>query len=423
MAGGKNGAPSYAERLIARARELHDSDAFEPARREDLVVSAAQAKALERADGHRARLMTAAFAAVAAVVAAFSLCLPYSGMDIMGTGGQVLSPGDVLDCYALWFQLNVMPLFDATLSNRIASVYADFQATHGSLMYTLVMARAQITFVVVLCGVMLAVAGLLFQTAFRNPLAAPTSLGVSDGVTLGCIVFSYMGYVSILDNPSLYLLLTYGLGALAVAAVLLLSRGISGGARYNVLDMLLLGTVVCQLLGGVNGFIQNFQMGSDAWYNFYEIQQATSAVESPEVCLAVVVLFVLTFVPALLLRFKLNLVAFSDDDGKMMGSRAGLLRAAALVLGSAMELGAIATIGQVAVLSLAVPFAVRYMLPADFRYQFLGNCLLGTVVLLVCVAIQHFATVGILTMPVGTIVSIFIVPVFVWMVAFGRGRW
>ena len=106
-----------------------------------------------------------------------------------------------------------------------------------------------------------------------------------------------------------------------------------------------------------------------------------------------------------------------------MGVRAGLLRGVALLLGSAMQLAAMATVGAVAMLSLAVPFLVRYIMPADFRSQMVGNCLIGAEFLLACVVIQHFAIVGSITMPVGTIVSIFIVPFFIWMVAFGQGRW
>lgn len=429
MTGGEGKTPResaggrYAKRVMERARKLRKSDAFEPARRERLAVSAAEAKAIERAGRRRSRKTVAAFALACVVIVLFSLLLPYYGFDAMGVGGEIYSPLDVLGCYGLWFQLNVMPLFDPTLANRAGSVYADFAAAHPAGMYNLVINRAAVTGVIVLCGTMLALAGLLFQTAFRNPLAAPTTLGVSDGVTLGCIVFASMGYSSILDDPVLYVALAYGLGAAVVVGVLLASRAMSGGKRYNVLDMLLLGTVVCQLVGGVSGFVQNFQMDNDTWFNFFEIQQATSAVASPFVCLVVLGVFAVTFAPALVLRFRLNLISFSDEEGAMMGVRAGLLRAGALVLGSLMELAAMATIGQVAMLSLAVPFAVRYMLPADFRSQFLGNCLLGAAVLLACTALQHFATIGIVTMPVGTIVSIFVVPVFVWMVAFGKGRW
>lgn len=409
--------------MIARARELRESYAFEPARAEHEPATAAGAKALAAASARSSRRWVAAFAVICVVLVSFSLLLPYSGIDVMGRGGSVLPPSQVFECYQLWFQINVMPLFDPTLSNRTSSMLSDFIATHDASLYSSVIDRAAVTLIAIACGALLALSGLLFQAAFRNPLAAPSSLGVSDGVTLGCVIFAMMGNSSIGDNPSLYLLLVYGFGALMVVVVLLLSRVMTGGARYNVLDMLLLGTVICQLVGGISSFVQNFVMDQTQWYNFYDVQQAGNALDEPLVRGVFVVAFLVTFIPAFLLRFKLNMISFSDDEGIMMGVRAGLLRGLALVLGSAMQLAAIASIGQVAVLSLAVPFLVRYMMPADFRSQFLGNCLVGTAVLLACLAIQHFATVGIITMPVGTIVSIFIVPFFVWMMAIGRGRW
>ena len=416
----------YARRMMQRARELRESDAFAPPERnpqEAEVVTAAEAIAEASEERRSSRRWVVFFAVACAAIAAFSLCLPYYGIDNMGASGSMYSPADVLACYKLWFQMNVLPLFDSSLSNRTGRMLSEFDYSHPGVTYSLVMNRVAVTLITIACGMLLALAGLLFQAAFRNPLAAPTSLGVSDGVTLGCVIYLMLGNVSIAENPTLYLLLSYGCGAASVAIVLLLSRVLSGRSTYNVIDMLLLGTVLCQLLSGVSGFVQNFVMTDTQWDNFYDIQQASNALVEPLVQKVFVIVFLCTFIPAFVLRFKLNLISFSDEEGTMMGVRAGLLRGLALVLGSAMELAAIASIGQVAMLSLAVPFLVRYMMPADFKSQFLGNCLVGCAVLLACMAIQQFATIGIVTMPVGTIVSIFIIPFFVWMVAFGKGRW
>jgi len=414
----------YAARMIARVRELRERDAFEPPPRiVGDAVSAAHAKAVTRAENRDTRSVALAFALATLFITALSLCLPYRGIDMMGAGGTVYAPGEVLECYKLWLELNVAPLFDHTLYNLASLKLSQFAQTHDLAMYTLVMNRAAATLIVAACGMMLALSGLLFQTAFRNPLATPSMLGVSDGVTLGCIVFAMLGNGAISENPGLYLLCVYGFGAATVVAVLLLSRGITGQARYNILDMLLLGTVIAQLLNGANSFVQNFTMDYGTWELFYNVQQAGDALREPLVQGVVAGVFVLTMVPALVLRFRLNLIAWSDDEGRMMGVRTGLLRGLALVLGAAMQLAAIASIGQIAMLSLVVPILVRYLLPSDFRSQFLGNCLVGTALLMVCMIVQHFATLGIITVPVGTIVSVLIVPFFVWVIAAGRGRW
>lgn len=410
--------------MIERAKELRESDAFAPPETMRLTpASAAAAKAEARTSRKVARRWVVAFAIICALLAGFSLLLPYYGIDAMGGNRQVYSPRDVLACYQLWFQTHILPLFDPALANQAGLLVNRFAETHGDSMYTLVINRAVVTVIVAGCGLMLAVSGLLFQAAFRNPLAAPSLLGVSDGVTLGVIIYTMLGHANIADDSKLYLLLVYGLGAATVVVVLLLSRLMSGGRRYNVMDMLLLGTVICQLLAGVNSFVQNFVMDEYQWEGFYNVQQAGDALVDPLIQGVFVVIFVVTLIPALLLRFRFNMISFSNEFGTMAGVRTGLLRGFALVLGSAMQLAAMATIGQVAMLSLAVPVLVRYMMPADFRSQFLGNCLVGVAMLLACVAIQHFAIIGIVTMPVGTIVSVFIVPFFVWMVALGKGRW
>jgi iron complex transport system permease protein len=414
----------YISRVIERARELRERDAFEPSPRVvGSAISAAEAKAETRAQSRDTRKVVVAFAFATAFIAALSLLLPYRGIDTMGYGGTVYSPTDVLDCYRLWFDLNVAPLFDNTLYNLTSLKLTQFSQTHEGGMYTMVTNRVMVTAIVIICGMMLALSGLLFQTSFRNPLATPSMLGVSDGVTLGCIVFATLGNRAISEDPVLYLLCVYGFGAAAVVVVLLLSRGISGGARYNVFDMLLLGTVITQLLGGANAFVQNFVMDFTTWQLFYDVQQAGDALREPLVRWVVLGVFVLTMLPALVLRFRLNLIAFSNDEGRMMGVRTGLLRGLALVLGATMQLAAMASIGPVAMLSLAVPFLVRYLMPSDFRSQFLGNCLVGTALLLTCMLIQHFAVIGIITVPVGTIVSILIIPFFAWVVALGRERW
>ncbi len=414
----------YIDRIIAAAKALDARDAFEAAQSQvGRRISAAQAKRTTAMHVRNSRRITVAFVIALVVIVCISLCLPYYGVGSQGQSGGVYSPEVVLASWQLWFKMTVLPLFDQTLYNQNARLLTDFAAVYGIGTYTLVINRTMVTFLVILCGMMLALSGMLFQTSFRNPLAAPTMLGVSDGVTLGGIIYCMMGYINITDKPILYAALVYGLGALAVVFVLFASRTLSGGKRYSIMDMLLLGTVVCQLLGGANQFVQNFVMDDATWANFYDVQQASNALTEPVLQAIVIVVFVVTFGVTFILRFKLNLVSFGNEEGEMMGVRTGALRGLALVLGSAMQLAALASIGQVAMLSMAVPFLVRFLMAADFRTQFLGNCLIGSTMLLICMVFQHFIVIGLTTPPVGTIVSVLIVPFFVWAIALSKGRW
>ncbi len=411
-----------ARNLIQAARKLQESNAFAAPQTAEAASAFSEVHASRIASVRSVRQTAVLGVLLVVAISALSLCLPYYGVDTMGAGGVIYSPADVVDSYALWFQITVMPLFDGTIANHAGALLAAFELEHPTVIYQLVIQRGVVTLVVIACGILLAVSGMLFQTSFRNPLATPTALGVSDGVSIGVIIFAFLGYTSAADNMPLYLALVYGCGAAAVVFVIGVSRLVSG-RDFNVFDMLLLGTVVCQLLGGVVAYVSNFGMDLETWEHFYSIQQAGNVLAYPQTWLVVAVVFVVTLVPVVVMRFKLNLVSFSDEEGRLMGVRPRTLRALSLVLGSVMQLAAIASIGQVAMLSLAVPFLVRYLMPAEFRYQLLGNCILGTIVLLTCVAFQHFAIIGSVSVPVGTLVSVVVVPFFVWAVAIQSQKW
>lgn len=381
--------------------------------KEDLAASRAADKK---------RLLIALGVLLAVIIV--SLHLPYYSLEWSGGDVKAYSPADVLSCYKLFAETVILPVFSDVARSNIALAQASFSDMG---MYDAVVRRAAVTFLMVVCGVMLAVSGLMFQSSFRNPLATPTMLGVADGVSLGCIIFVFLGFTEMAQNPSLYMLCAYGGGVIALVVVLILSRFISGGRTYNVFDMLLIGTVIAQLLSGVVNYVTNFGMDVEQWQNFYEIQQGTQMLYYDITYKIVIVVAIVTIIPTVLLSFRLNLISYSSMDGRMLGARPGILRAIAVGLGSIMQLAAIASIGQVAMLSLAVPFLVRYMFGNEFRSQLVGNVVVGSIVLLVCAAVQSFAMVetsfGYLTLPLGTIISFVIMPFFVWMMALQKRGW
>ena len=413
------GARARMDGVLDRVRELRASDAFEPPEQTGAAISPQAAKADARRDSRRCWAALGVSLGVLLVVGLLGLCIPAS---TTGGAGNPVAPADALAYWALQFKVSVVSLFDTSIVGEEGRLWAQFAAEHPGVDMDGLGLRAWVTLAVIACGCMLACAGLLFQTAFKNPLATPSILGVSDGVTLGSLLFVALGNYSISQAPELYMLCVYGCGAATLLAVLLLSRVVSG-RRANVFDMLLVGTVIAQLLSGINGYVTNFGLDAGAWASFYTLQQAYDALAQPVTYRLVAIFFVLTVVPALALRFRLNLIAFDDGESRMSGVRPAVLRGLALVLGSAMQLVAMASIGQVAMLSLVVPFLVRYLLPSDFRWQLLGNCVIGSIALLVCSDAQAFLTFGLATMPVGTIVGFAVIPFLLWLVALQRKGW
>ena len=414
----------YADRIVARAREIRNSDAFEPASGKMTAEDYRRIKEELRISSKRNRIMVAGLLVAMVAVLLFSMLLPFTDIEYIGPdSGKIYDPGAVLACWQTWLHLHVGVLFDSTISTYEKSTLDALAAAYPDVSYNAVVGRGAACLAIIACGCLLAVSGMLFQTAFRNPLATPTMLGISDGVTLGIIVFVALGNTGMSANPMLYVLLVYGFGVLVLVFVLLSSRFIAGGATYNVFDMLLIGTVVTQILSGINNYVSNFGFDQEHWDMLYDVQQGYEALHEPITYVLVAVFFLVTIVPVVVLRFRFNLLSFEDAEARLSGVRPGVLRAIALILGSTMQLAAIASVGQVAMLSLVVPFLVRYLLPSDTRYQIVGNVLLGSAILLACFAAQHFIYIGIVPMSIGTVVGVLVVPVFVWIVALQRRGW
>ena len=411
----------YAQKIIERAHELYNSDAFVTV--EDVAYEKAldETRAVLRADKLVARRRVLIFSVVCLVFIMLSLPVPYTP-DYFNEF-TVFSPQEVIDSYALFFQVNVLPIFDPTQANEAERARALFNASHGGSLYWQVTMRLALTVLTACCAWLLSVSGMLFQTTFRNPLAAPSMLGVSDGVTVGYIVFLTLGYTSMPDNPPLFFACAYGFGMLVAVFVLFSSRFIAGSKTYNVMDMLLIGTVVAQIAGGIVTFIVNYGMDYDTLLNYYDLLQSIDTAEEPLTYVVVGVVMVVTSVPVVALRFRMNLLSFSNDEIRLMGARPSALRWLALACGGLMQLAAITSIGQVAMVSLAVPFLVRYLFPADFKNQLMGNLLVSMPLLLASQLLCHFVVVNFQPLNVGTLIAVVIMPVFVWMMALQRRGW
>ena len=202
----RGGAPkaskTYLDQVTARARDIRNSNAFEaPPALTSGSVSVAEVKESMREASRANRKAVLILFAVCFATVAFSLCLPFYGVD-SAEGGDIYSPLAVLDCWRTWVWLHVGSLFDGTVATYENQTLAALAQAHPDVDYGLVVDRGAATLAVIACGCLLAVSGMLFQTAFRNPLATPTMLGVSDGVTLGTIVFVMLGNASLsADQP------------------------------------------------------------------------------------------------------------------------------------------------------------------------------------------------------------------------------
>lgn len=283
--------------------------------------------------------------------------------------------------------------------------------------------RAGITLITAVCGGLLAMAGSLFQMAFRNPIAAPTMLGVSNGIQLGVVLLLLQFGSAAVGMTSAYYLYTY-LGALVVLVVVLgCGKLISGPGQFNVVDMLLVASIVSQLCAFVVTYLSTYVIDESLWETFYEVTEATTVNTQLVSYASLLVAVVVSVIPVFFLRFSMNMLSFTEQESKLSGVNPARLRVLALACGTVMVIVAQVQCGMIAMMSLVVPHLSRALLGADFKKQFWGNVVLGALLLLVCRFIVGWIPFVGEGVPIGTIVGFVTLPLYVWIMAKQQIGW
>ena len=141
---------------------------------------------------------------------------------------------------------------------------------------------------------------------------------------------------------------------------------------------------------------------------------------------ALLALFLLTIIsvtPIALLRFRLNALSFDEADMRMLGVNSRRIQIIALICATVMMIVAQVSVGTVAMLALVVPHVSRMVFGAEFRKQFVGSMLIGALLLVASRVLLSFVPYVGDILPVGTVVSILVLPAFVWILATQQRSW
>jgi iron complex transport system permease protein len=222
---------------------------------------------------------------------------------------------------------------------------ADFSTAvlHFTVLPRLVMA--------LLCGAALGIAGVLIQQVLRNPLAAPTTLGVAAGAQL------FLGLVMLMA-PALLVwrelwAMLGGLLALGLAMLMARKRG------FDPLTLTLCGLIVSLYLGAINTVIMLFyheQLASLFIWGAGELSQNDwQGVLSLLPHLGITVLISLAFVR------PLQALDLGTEGARSLGLSPTVFRGLALLLAVYLTTLTVSQVGVLGFVGLAAPALARMM--------------------------------------------------------------
>lgn len=292
------------------------------------------------------------------------------------------------------------------------------QITESLPFYTQTVARLKMGIIALFSGVVICLAGSIFQTVFKNPIASPNLLGISTGVSLGNILFILIFQLRAMSFLTYRYFFCYALAAFFVALTVFAGKLANIKTKeFSVEVMILIGMMISHL-GSVVTTYFTVMIESDETGLAELMTTITSGdtifADSESLMIFSLVTF-LTVCPIVLIRYRFNVVAFNDDEVYTMGISNSMMRLIGLVCGSLMATAAMIHCGDVGFLSMCIPFICRKRMQADFREVAFTSSCVGAILSLSSRSAYAIA-LNLLPFPIpaGTIVTLVVLPIFVY---------
>lgn len=236
-------------------------------------------------------------------------------------------------------------------------------------------------------GAGLAVSGLQMQTVFRNPLAGPSVLGISNGASLGvaCVVLlsgsfggialSRLGYIG-----DVAISIAAIIGALAVMGFIL---WVATKVRSSV-TLLIIGVMIGYLATAIIGVLKFFSAEEDIRAYVVWGLGSFARVSGDQMMLFVVLMCVL--LPLSMLTVKaMNLYMLGDAYASNLGQNIRRTRLLLIICSGTLVAIVTAYCGPVMFIGLAVPHLARSIFrTSDHRVLMPATMLAGAALALLC---------------------------------------
>lgn len=331
------------------------------------------------------------------------------------TKQRTLSPWLVLAFFTLAFLLTaVLCPFAGMNRISISDIFQPMDTSMESALFWQI--RVPRVLLALLGGGALSLCGVAFQALFRNPLAAPYTLGVSSGAGLGAAIYVRLGLsVAVLGIDGVACAAFLGAAA-SMGLVYGLTR--SRGA-FSSSSLLLAGVAVSFSCSSLILFIQYTANMYDSFRLLRWMMGGLGAVGYGDV------LTLLPFVGVgiaglLCLVREFNLLATGEDIARARGLDVVRAQQVIFLCVSLAVGGVVAVCGPIGFIGIIAPHICRLLIGHDHRWLAPAATLFGATFLALSdtIARTAFAPVEI---PVGVLTAMLGGPFFLWLLVWRKG--
>lgn len=254
-------------------------------------------------------------------------------------------------------------------------------------MYIILQTRLPQAVTAMFAGAALAVAGLMLQTVFANPLAGPSILGIDSGASLGVALVMLLyggtvGGVVVGLSFSGYMAVIFGafIGAITILGIIIFFSTL---IRSNVM-LLIIGIMIGYITSSAISLLNFFSTAEGVFsYTMWGMGDfsGVSTEQLPYFC----GILALGLLLALLLIKPLNALLLGERYAENLGVNVKRVRILLLISTGILTAVTTAFCGPVAFIGLAVPHIARLMLGSSNHKLLMPVTLLcGAVIALLC---------------------------------------
>ena len=262
----------------------------------------------------------------------------------------------------------------------------------------------------------LAVSGLVMQTVLKNPLASPTTLGVSNAAVFGAnfaiIVVGAGAFHSThgswlsINNPYLVSTFSFLSAIIAAGSILLLARL----KNLNASAIVLAGVAVSAIFQAGTTLIQYFasdtQVASAVYWTFGDLGRASYKTD--------LIMFIVVAVSTLfffLKRWDFSAMSGGIAYAKTLGVNTRFMTIMSLLLASLITSVTVSFLGIIGFVGLTAPQFMKRIVGDDYRFLLPSSFLAGALLLLISDILGRLPIFG-TSVPVGVVTSLIGGPVF-----------
>lgn len=262
----------------------------------------------------------------------------------------------------------------------------------------------------------LAVSGLVMQTVLKNPLASPTTLGVSNAAVFGAnfaiIVVGAGAFHSThgswlsINNPYLVSTFSFLSAIIAAGSILLLARL----KNLNASAIVLAGVAVSAIFQAGTTLIQYFasdtQVASAVYWTFGDLGRASYKTD--------LIMFIVVAVSTLfffLKRWDFSAMSGGLAYAKTLGVNTRFMTIMSLLLASLITSVTVSFLGIIGFVGLTAPQFMKRIVGDDYRFLLPSSFLAGALLLLISDILGRLPIFG-TSVPVGVVTSLIGGPVF-----------